>query len=215
MKRWVVGMAIVVMGVGGGALPDARAAILINEVLADPAGDADGDGVVHSTKDEFVELVNTDAGQVSLAGWTLSDAVQVRRTLDATAVISGRGFWVTFGSLGLNNSGDTVTLRDAAALPVDAFTFGPEGGQDTSLTRSPDGEGAFVLHTTVGGIFSPGTTIGGLASLPPLPQPEPEPELPPLPIPDDLPGGPVVPEPSSLWLLGAGLLWIRRTRWLT
>ena len=82
MKRWAVGVAVFVIGVGGNWPPEAAAAILINEVLADPAGDANGDGSVHATRDEFVELVNTDAADVSLASWTLSDALPPERTGD-------------------------------------------------------------------------------------------------------------------------------------
>ena len=44
----------------------AQSPIFINEILADPDatnGDANGDGVVSSTQDEFVELVNVSAHQ--------------------------------------------------------------------------------------------------------------------------------------------------------
>lgn len=219
-----MGKGLLAMLLFGGAASlftaDARAAVLINEVLADPSGDADGDGVTHATKDEFVELVNTGPAAVSLDSWTIADSLQIRHTFVADAVIPARGFIVRFGGLALNNTGDTVSLRDAAAQLVDSFTFGAEGGQDSALTRSPDGEGAFVLHTTVGGLFSPGTTATGLAQLPLLSEPDPEPVFEPqppvdsypepepaLPLDDlpDEPASPVVPEPSTLWLLGAGL----------
>lgn len=202
-----------------------EAVVVINEVLADPAGDANGDGIVHSTQDEFVELANSGSSAVALDGWTLSDALQIRHNFDAAAVIPAFGLLVIFGggspaewlnamiasggSLSLNNAGDTVTLRDAGGLPVDAFTFGSNGGQDTSLVRSPDATGAFLLHAAANGAaFSPGLTLDGRMS---LPHPESEPELPP----DREPGPPplsTVPEPASLMLLasGASALLIRR-----
>jgi hypothetical protein len=163
--------------------------------------------VVSSTQDEFVELVNTGTDPVSLASWTLSDALLTRHVFAAGDLIAGYGFFVVFGggsptgfspattastgTLSLNNAGDTVSLRDGAALLIDLASYGAEGGQDVSLTRWPDGAGSFVAHSSVSAdAFSPGTTVDGQ---PGLPRPE---------SPED----PVVPEPSSLGLMGIGLL---------
>ena len=196
--RWW--LAILIVGATGSAAPDAGGAILINEILADPApliGDANQDGVVSATQDEFVELANTAPDAVSLAGWTLADDVKVRRTFALDALIPGYGFLVTFGGLGLNNAGDTVTLRDAAGLIADLVSYGPEGGQDTSLTRAPDGSGPFVSHFALNGLqFSPGATVDGLAH---LPQPADRSRSVPA-------SGPVIPEPATGALLGLGLL---------
>ena len=185
----------------------AGATILINEILADPPavlGDANRDGVVSMTQDEFVELVNTSAATVSLASWKLSDAVQVRHVFSATASIPGYGFYAVFGGgsphgfaqaavassggLSLNNGGDTVTLRDASSIIIDMMTYGAEGGANVSLTRFPDGAGHFLKHNSVSAHpFSPGSTVDGLTELPH----------------ESLP---IVPEPSSLMLLGAGAI---------
>lgn len=187
--------------------PSAGATILINELLADPPaaiGDANHDGIVSTTQDEFIELINTSAIAVSLANWKLSDVVQVRHTFSSTATIPGYGFYVVFGGgsplgfaqavvassggLSLNNTTETVTLKDAASLLIDTVTYGAEGGADVSLTRSPDGAGPFVKHTSISAHrFSPGSTPEGLT---------------------ELPHGslPVTPEPSSLMLLGSGAL---------
>ena len=177
--------------------PAGEAGILINEVLADPAGDANGDGAVHASRDEFVELVNAGVDPVPLAGWSLSDLVQVRHIFAGAESLPGFGFFVVFGGgspqgfgasaatassggLGLNNTGDTVTLRDAGSSVIDAFTYGAEGGMDVSLTRSPDAAGVFALHSAVSSLpFSPGATVDGHSNLPhpePALEPEPAPE---------------------------------------
>ena len=70
----------------------------------------------------------------------------------------------TAGSLGLNNSGDTITLKDDTATTLQTVTYGSEGGDNQSLTRDPDwSNAAFVKHstTTAALIYSAGTRIDG------------------------------------------------------
>ena len=165
--------------------------VVINEILAGPppgaAGDANGDGTPNATQDEFVEIVNISGGPVNISGWTLRDTLQVRHTFPTGTILPDQCGIVVFGggtpvgqfggcqkqvastgTLSLNNDGDTVTLRDASSLLVDEHTYGVEGGDDQSLTRSPDLTGDFVKHTVAqpGVPFSPGqrtnlTVFGG------------------------------------------------------
>ena len=210
---WMVCVGLGALGLGR---CDAAAAVLINEILADPPanlGDANGDGVVSSTQDEFMELVNTGGAPVSLADWRLSDAAQVRHIFGASTSIPAYGFFVVFGGgspqgfaqaatassggLSLNNAGDTVTLRDALLALVDSVAYGTEGGHDASLTRSPDAAGPFVLHTAVDGTaFSPGLTIDGSQLLPHASI---------APASGEVPAPPAIPEPASLFLWSMGL----------
>ena len=161
---------------------------VINEIHADPdagAGDANGDGTVNTSQDEFVELVNDSAVAADISGWTLSDAVGVRHTFPPGTVVAADCGIVVFGGgapagpfggmlvqtassgqLGLNNGGDTVTLGDGAATVV-AVTYGGEGGSNQSLTRDPDLTGTFVQHSAAvgsgGALYSPGTRVDGSA----------------------------------------------------
>ena len=162
--------------------------LVINEIHADPDatnGDANGDGTINTSQDEFVEIVNSGASDIDISGWTLSDAVTVRHTFPAnTTVIAGCSIVVfasgtptgSFGGsvvqtassnqLGLNNGGDTVKLNNGTTDVV-SYTYGSEGGDNQSLTRDPDITGAdpLVKHTTAAGangaLYSPGTKGDG------------------------------------------------------
>lgn len=164
--------------------------LVIAEIHADPDatnGDANGDGSISSSEDEFVEIVNTSMDDVDISGWTISDGIGVKFTFPASTVLPAReatvvfgggtpngdfgnagvyGLVFTAGSLGLNNSGDTVTLRDDANSVVQAVTYGSEGGDNQSLVRDPDWSNApLVKHTTTSTAlrYSPGTRTDGKA----------------------------------------------------
>ncbi|MCO5192065.1 MAG: lamin tail domain-containing protein [Anaerolineae bacterium] len=163
--------------------------LIINEIHADPdpvAGDANGDGVVSTSADEFVELVNATGSDLILDGWTLSDSSQLRHTFAAGSVLPDGCALVLFGggtptgafggaltqtassgSLSLNNNGDSLTVLDEMGVIVATHTYPDHGDHNQSLTRDPDlnGSDVFVLHTLASGsggaLFSPGTRIDG------------------------------------------------------
>ena len=165
--------------------------VLISEIHADPdasLGDANGDGTVSTSQDEFIELVNTSFQPVDIGGYTLADAVGIKFTFplgtviparEATVVFSGGTPTGSFGNaaanglvftadsaLGLNNSGDTITFADDSAVAVQVVVYGGEGGDNQSLVRDPDWTNApLVKHTTTasGLRYSPGTRIDGSA----------------------------------------------------
>ena len=180
-------------GCHGNGVPDEceTAVLAINEIHADPSnangyadGDANGDGNGNYSEDEFVEIVNSTGGDIYIGGWTLSDAVAVRHTFASGTVLGDGCAIVIFGGgtptgnfggaivdvassgfLGLNNTGDTVTLADESGGVQAEVVYGAEGGDNQSLTRWPDIYGAnFFKHSTVasdGALWSPGTEVEG------------------------------------------------------
>lgn len=127
-----------------------QAAILLSEILADPARDWDGDGAVSSRGDEWIEVMNTGPAAVDLSDYYLRDALGVEPHLrlsgslgpnavavfygsDADAWQAGQGLPIT--GLSLNNAGDTVEMhlgdpRLPGAQLVDAYIFADHEAED-------------------------------------------------------------------------------------
>ncbi|HJW90135.1 MAG TPA: lamin tail domain-containing protein [Anaerolineales bacterium] len=163
--------------------------LIINEVHADPdvsQGDANGDGRADSVEDEFLELVNTTGNLLDLSGWGIFDVVGERHTFAPGTTLANGCAIVVFGgglpsgdfggslvqiastgSLGLNERGDKVTIRDGNGLDMSTVTYGLEGDDNQSLTRDPDltGPEPLVKHLlasgSLGARYSPGTRVGG------------------------------------------------------
>ena len=170
---------------------EAQAMIFINEILADPPaliGDANGDGIASITQDEFLEMFNDTDSPVFLSGWTLADSLKTRHRFPVGSIINGRQTMVIFGggnpalpgvswqtastgTLGLNNDGDSVILKDDLGALIDQVVYGAEGGKDESLTRDPNDPSRFILHTqadlTLQRRYSPGDPFN-------IPEPVPE-----------------------------------------
>ncbi len=161
--------------------------ILLNEVLADPdliLGDANFDGQVHSDDDEFLELVNIGDVDLDMSGWSISDSLKIRYVFPVGTILKGGCGLVVFGggdpqsdfggslifsagSLGLNNTGDAISLIDESGDEKLYYQYGPEGGDNQSLTRWPDISGVLplILHSEAdgsnGNLYSPGTRLDG------------------------------------------------------
>ena len=130
------------------------------------------DSNVLSVEDEFVEIANLGQADVDMAGWSLSDAVALRSNFYEGDVLAKRGAVIVYGGrlsgsepvldegilalpatestsgLGLNNSGDTITLRNADGHVIDRIKFGKPSSKG-SMTRNPGLNGAFADHSTV------------------------------------------------------------------
>jgi len=143
---------------------DCAAQVAINEILADPARDWDGDGALSSRDDEWVEIINLGKTAVDLAGYRLSDgegspvwrygfsgvleagAVRVVYGSDSRAWEEANGFSV-YG-LSLNNTGDRIALYRIAGADtavVDAYTFAEVAARDDrAIGRRSDSPSIWV-----------------------------------------------------------------------
>lgn len=153
-----------------------ESSVFISEFMADVSttqGDANQDGVISSSQDEFVELYNPTLATINVSGWTIYDAVGLRHTFSADTVIDPLVRFTIFGgglpnidtpfqtassgSLGLNNSGDTITLFDDIGNLIDQVVYGSEANVDQSLARFDKGD-PFIKHSLLseGELYSPG-----------------------------------------------------------
>ncbi|WP_431164805.1 lamin tail domain-containing protein [Tenacibaculum halocynthiae] len=140
--------------------------IIINEILADPTGiDANGDGTISTSQDEFLELVNTDITPHNLTDYTISDNSSIRHTFGNITIpaggsvvifgggtptnISGISLAASTGRISLNNSGDTVTLKNNNDIIITSYTYGNEANSDQSIGRNDDLTGNFVKHSLI------------------------------------------------------------------
>lgn len=141
------------------------AQIRLNEILADPASDWDGDGQVDSRGDEWIEITNVGTTPLELSSYRLGDesggykwrygfsgtlypgAVMVIYGSQALAWQGGSGF-PAYG-LSLNNAGDTVylyRLSGADTIAVDSYSYSStEVQDDRSVGRNPDGTGSWSM----------------------------------------------------------------------
>jgi hypothetical protein len=162
---------------------------VINEILADPhseAGDANNDGDVDSSDDEFIEIINNSVSPLDISEWSIGDVLDIRHTFPTGTILNPGCGLVLFGGgnpngdfglglvqvassgkLGLNNSMETIYVYDLQLDIVTSFSYGEEAGDDQSITRDPDivGNPPLRKHSLASGsngaLFSPGTMING------------------------------------------------------
>ncbi|HQB42300.1 MAG TPA: C25 family cysteine peptidase [Polyangiaceae bacterium] len=163
-------------------LPPPPGAVIINEVMAHPPSDTNGDGIFDFKSDEFIELVNTGQGDTDISGWTISDKIGVRFTFPQGTILPGGKALVVFGGgdieqfadmggsavfvassgLKLNDDGDAVTLSNASSERVDSMEYRAALARGSSMTRAIDADGATAFEHHPGEPpFSPGKRRDG------------------------------------------------------
>ncbi len=157
-QRWLVTLGLaVLLQLGANAAP---AEVLVNELLANPASDWNGDGAVDVKLDEWVEVVNTGPEPVDLAGYFLRDGTGDTPHVGLSGVLAPGAVVLVHGSdavawqeahdagnsgLSLNNGGDTVQLVVAAPdhptgyLVVDTRVYLPHEGEADRASGLLDG----------------------------------------------------------------------------
>lgn len=142
----------------------ASAQIVINEFVADPARDWDGDGTANYRDDEWVEIRNLGSAPVDLSDYRLADAegpvvfrygfagtlepgaVRVVYGSDSRAWEEANGF--PLYGLSLNNAGDRVSLYRIAgndAVLVDDYSYGEVAARDDrSIGRRADAPSEWI-----------------------------------------------------------------------
>ncbi len=137
--------------------------VLLNEIMADPASDWDGDGAYNFRDDEWVEIVNVGSTTVALDGYRLAGADSVWRYA-FTGDLGPGEVQVVYGSasyaweqaegeplygLRLGNSGGGITLwrlDEADTVLVDCYSYlDHEAEDDRSSGRAPDGGETWAL----------------------------------------------------------------------
>ncbi len=130
----------------------------LNEFLAGPARDWNGDGTVSSRDDEWIEILNTGTETVDLSVFLLTDGDRVPRYA-FTGALAGGARRVVYGKdsydwekatghpaygLSLGNSGDAVLLWQVSGpdtVLVDSYAYlAHEAAADRAVGRAPDGE---------------------------------------------------------------------------
>jgi len=154
------------------------AQVILNEILANEPGS--------DVTRKFVELVNVGGASIDISGWKVWDSTAARHTFVAGTVLGAGKAIVVFGSsagvpvglsngvgassgqLNLSNSGEAVSVRNAAGTTINAYTYSSTlaGTDGVSMNRGPDtsATGSFVLHTSLSTLTSSaGKRANGIA----------------------------------------------------
>ncbi|MFN0068111.1 MAG: lamin tail domain-containing protein [Limisphaerales bacterium] len=136
-----------------------------------------------SQADEYLELANLSGEEISLFGWRMADAVQVRHVFFEPATVGVSNAFILYGgplngflpnldvpslsssegALALNNDGDTIALYNADTNLVFRVVYSAAlVTSDASFTRHPDLNGAFAAQSAVStNLVTPGRQFDG------------------------------------------------------
>ena len=121
------------------------AQVVINEFL--PINPSGGD---------WIELYNNSDSQADISGWKVDDTTSTMKTFSSGTTISSHGFYHFEVSDRLNNSGDTIYLKDQNDNLKDSKGYSSNPGENVSIGRTPDGEENWVTFSS----STPGSSNG-------------------------------------------------------
>ena len=133
--------------------------VVVNEILAGATVDANGDGTVSATEDQFIEIVNTSETEaVDLSGWQVGDAGGVTFTFPDGYTLEPRTFVAVFG--GGDVSGvpgyDADPLQTRVFAASGALGDGLDASGDYAVVLSPDGSyDSYVAYGSASGAGDP------------------------------------------------------------
>ena len=180
MRMWISRVAPAAVAAALLCCGAARAQIVLNEIMADPARDwstTDGDDEYHSLNDEWVEIMNTGSVPVDITGWRLHDAVSDSSwRFGFSGVIPPGCLLVVYGNeaydwedangyprygLSMNNSGDTITLVAADLVTVvDEIAYASfQVLDDRAYGRLPDGGPDWAVYDALNPLNPPDTNL--------------------------------------------------------
>lgn len=113
---------------------------IINEILARPGFDWNQDGST-DVFDEFIEIKNLTAVEITLNGWKLSTVDGDTFSLPDVKLKPGDRvvFYGKQTNILLSDGGETLRLSDSSGKIYDAFTYTVARTEDRSFCRLPDG----------------------------------------------------------------------------
>jgi phosphatidylserine/phosphatidylglycerophosphate/cardiolipin synthase-like enzyme len=125
--------------------------VVINEFLARPNSDWDGDDIYDASDDEWIELYNPTDTIVNVTGCFIGDSGTAWQMIEKDGEIPSFGFLVLFGSdnesLSLNNQGDTIELYDKDGVTlIDRYIY-YETYEDESEGRETDGASSWTYFS--------------------------------------------------------------------
>ena len=157
MRRLLIGMIVWVFQA------PALAEVTMNEILADPASDWNGDGDVSARDDEWIEIANLTSQPIDLTGVRIASADTTWR-YEFAGVLSPMEVRVVYGldaweweretgnpafGLRLTNTGGTVglwRLTDSDTTQIELITYlDEEAEDDRSAGRLQSDPGEWVL----------------------------------------------------------------------
>ena len=113
--------------------------VVLNEILFDP-----------STGTEWVEIYNAGGTNVDLANWELFDEAGNIEGLTSLGTLNAGSYaTLDISPQILNDTGDTVNLRNASDITVDSHAYdGNDSDEDQTIGRDTDGTGNWKTCTT-------------------------------------------------------------------